>query len=159
MDFRQKVSWTSVALAVVLVIGGPSMAGAQGGRVPEPYTPAKDAKDLRAVLFNWERNMGMLKGHDERDMVAMLEHHGNGTIQVDSRARSRSIAPAPTTRRSPECLMRSWNSLRTNPIRDCRRRHRTSPQPRRRCSQRFRNSSDSSSRRPEAPANRSRSTP
>jgi hypothetical protein len=35
------------------------------------------------VLFNWERNMGMLKGHDERDMVAMLEFKGTGTIQVD----------------------------------------------------------------------------
>jgi hypothetical protein len=27
--------------------------------------------------------MGMLKGHDERDMVAMLEYQGKGTIQVD----------------------------------------------------------------------------
>jgi hypothetical protein len=35
------------------------------------------------VLFNWTRNMGMLKGHDERDMVASLEYQGTGTIQVD----------------------------------------------------------------------------
>jgi len=77
--------WTPVALAAVLVIGLPMTAGAQGrgGGVPEPYTPAPDAKDLRSVLFNWERNMGMLKGHDERDMVAMLEYKGKGTIQVD----------------------------------------------------------------------------
>ena len=27
--------------------------------------------------------MGMLKGHDERDMVATLEYQGKGTIQVD----------------------------------------------------------------------------
>ena len=27
--------------------------------------------------------MGMLKGHDERDMVASLEYQGTGTIQVD----------------------------------------------------------------------------
>jgi hypothetical protein len=27
--------------------------------------------------------MGMLKGHDERDMVASLEYQGNGTIQVE----------------------------------------------------------------------------
>jgi hypothetical protein len=27
--------------------------------------------------------MGMLKGHDERDMVAMLEYQGKGTIQLD----------------------------------------------------------------------------
>src|SRR4029450_7492141 len=38
---------------------------------------------MKAVLFNWERNMGMLKGHDERDMVASLEYQGKGTLQVD----------------------------------------------------------------------------
>ena len=59
------------------------MRRVQAGRDPEPYTPAKDAKDLKAVLFNWMRNMGMLKGHDERDMVATLEYQGKGTIQVD----------------------------------------------------------------------------
>ena len=106
MDFIHSVSWIRVALAVVFAIGLAGTAGAQapaggadgraagadgragggggrGGGVPEPYTPATDAKDLRAVLFNWERNMGMLKGHDERDMVAMLEYQGKGTIQVD----------------------------------------------------------------------------
>jgi hypothetical protein len=87
-----------IAFAVILAIGLPVAAAAQagagaqapagggggrGGGVPEPYTPAPNAKDLRAVLFNWERNMGMLKGHDERDMVAMLEYQGKGTIQVD----------------------------------------------------------------------------
>jgi hypothetical protein len=72
-------------LGVVLTIGVPLTAGAQGGRgrVTEPYTPAPDAKDLKAVLFNWMRNEGMLKGHDERDMVASLEYQGKGTIQVD----------------------------------------------------------------------------
>ncbi|HKE88040.1 MAG TPA: hypothetical protein VKB50_29995 [Vicinamibacterales bacterium] len=102
MDFIHRVSWIRVALGIVLAIGLPGTAGAQapsvgaggtggqaggsggrGGGVPEPYTPANNAKDLRAVLFNWERNMGMLKGHDERDMVAMLEYQGKGTIQVD----------------------------------------------------------------------------
>ena len=61
-------------------------AGAQappGAATTEPYTPAKDAKDLKAVLFNWMWHMGMLKGHDERDMVASLEYQGKGTIQVD----------------------------------------------------------------------------
>src|SRR5438128_269179 len=83
MNFR-RIDWIRVALAVGLALSGPLMASAQGPRgVPEPYTPAKDAKDLKAVLFNWERNMGMLKGHDERDMVAMLEYQGKGTIQVD----------------------------------------------------------------------------
>jgi hypothetical protein len=75
-----------VALGIVLAIGGSlpaRTASAQGPRVPEPYTPAKDAKDLKAVLFNWMWGTGMLKGHDERDMVASLEYQGNGTIQVD----------------------------------------------------------------------------
>src|SRR6188768_2195871 len=49
-----------------------------------PYTPAAGAKDLRAVLFNWFWHQGMLKGTDERDMVAMLEYQAKGgTIQVD----------------------------------------------------------------------------
>ena len=83
MNFR-RIGWIKIALAVGLALSGSLMAGAQGrGGVPEPYTPAADASDLRAVLFNWERNMGMLKGHDERDMVAMLEYQGKGTIQVE----------------------------------------------------------------------------
>ncbi len=77
--------WARVTLAIVFTIGGQFRAAAQGGGggVPEPYTPAADAKDLKAVLFNWMRNMGMLKGHDERDMVATLEYQGKGTIQID----------------------------------------------------------------------------
>src|SRR5262245_58037285 len=85
MAFRRRIIWTIVVIGIGLTISALSTASAQGrrGGVPEPYTPAKDAKDLKAVLFNWERNMGMLKGHDERDMVAMLEYQGKGTIQVD----------------------------------------------------------------------------
>src|SRR5262245_50172250 len=100
MDFRRRHMWTAIATAVIFAIAMPltaaaqaggagAQAGAAGGRggrgggVPEPYTPAAEAKDLKSVLFNWERNQGMLKGHDERDMVAMLEYQGKGTIQVD----------------------------------------------------------------------------
>src|SRR5512147_2471813 len=84
MDFSRRARWIRIAL-IILAIGAPLTAAAQGrgGGVAEPYTPAKDAKDLKAVLFNWERNQGMLKGHDERDMVAMLEYQGKGTIQVN----------------------------------------------------------------------------
>src|SRR5690606_33597258 len=32
---------------------------------------------------NWTRNMGMLKGTDEREMVATLEYQGTGTIQAN----------------------------------------------------------------------------
>jgi hypothetical protein len=86
MDFRRRMSWITVALAVVLATGLPLMAGAQtppGASTTEPYTPTANAKDLKAVLFNWMWGMGMLKGHDERDMVASLEYQGKGTIQVD----------------------------------------------------------------------------
>jgi hypothetical protein len=85
MSFRGGVIWASVALTIVFTMGGSFTASAQGRRegVPEPYTPAADAKDLKAVLFKWEWSMGMLKGHDERDMVASLEYQGKGTIQVE----------------------------------------------------------------------------
>src|SRR5436190_21217940 len=87
MDFRRGIGWTTVALGVVFAIGAPPAAMracAQGPRgVAEPYTPAPNAKDLKAVLFKWMWATGMLKGHDERDMVASLEYQGKGTIQVD----------------------------------------------------------------------------
>jgi hypothetical protein len=85
MSFRQGMIWARVALAIVFTIGGSFTASAQAprGRVAEPYTPAADAKDLKAVVFKWMWAMGMLKGHDERDMVASLEYQGKGTIQVN----------------------------------------------------------------------------
>jgi hypothetical protein len=84
MSLRKEMIWARVALAIVF-IGVPFTASAQGpgGPVKEPYTPAADAKDLKSVLFRWMWAMGMLKGHDERDMVATLEYQGKGTIQVD----------------------------------------------------------------------------
>ena len=86
MNFGRRMNRRSVALGVVLAIGVAVTAGAQtppGAAPGELYTPAKDAKDLRAVLFNWMWHQGMLKGTDERDMVATLEYQGKGTIQVD----------------------------------------------------------------------------
>ncbi|HXD74334.1 MAG TPA: hypothetical protein VN628_11380 [Vicinamibacterales bacterium] len=86
------MSLRKIAFAAALAMAAPLTAAAQppgfagpGGanRFVEPYTPKPDAKDLKSVLFNWERNQGMLKGHDERDMVATLEYQGSGTIQVD----------------------------------------------------------------------------
>lgn len=85
MSFRREINWARVASVIVLTIGGSLTAAAQGNRGgnAEPYTPAADAKDLKAVLFHWMWGMGMLKGHDERDMVASLEYQGKGTIQVE----------------------------------------------------------------------------
>jgi hypothetical protein len=98
MDLLRRNRWIQVALVVALAIGV-SMAAAQappaagqgaqgrGGAAPNaggPYTPAAGAKDLRAVLFNWMWHQGILKGADERDMVATLEYQAKGgTIQVD----------------------------------------------------------------------------
>ena len=74
MNLGRKIGHTSVALGVVLALGVAVTAvrephrAQRRGRV---YTPAKDAKDLRAVLLD-VANQGMLKGTDERDMVATL---------------------------------------------------------------------------------------
>jgi hypothetical protein len=78
MTFRRTMIWTRIAIGVGLAISALSTAEAK-----EPYTPAADAKDLKSVLFRWMWGMGMLKGYDERDMVASLEYQGKGTIQVD----------------------------------------------------------------------------
>jgi hypothetical protein len=74
-SFRGRVVWTRIAIAAALTVSTLPPAGAQArrGGVAEPYTPAADAKDLKAVLFRWMWGMGILKGHDERDMVASLE--------------------------------------------------------------------------------------
>ena len=81
-----------LAIAMASALGAqqaPAGAGAQGrGRSNDPnagapYTPAAGARDLRSVLFNWMWHEGMLKGTDERDMVATLEHQAKGTMQVD----------------------------------------------------------------------------
>src|SRR5688572_22831028 len=83
---RRRMNRIRVPLGLVLAIGLAVTADAQtppGAATGDLYTPAKDAKDLRAVLFNWMWHQGMLKGTDERDMVATLEYQGTGTIQVD----------------------------------------------------------------------------
>ena len=63
-----------------------SAQGPGGATSFEPYTPAPDATDLKATIFNWMWHMSMLKGHDERDMVASLEYQGSGTIQIEGQA-------------------------------------------------------------------------
>ncbi len=85
MTFRRTMIGTRIAIMLGLALSALPIASAQGfgGKVPEPYTPAADAKDLKSVLFKWMWSSGMLKGHDERDMVATLEYQGKGTIQVD----------------------------------------------------------------------------
>src|SRR5882672_11472303 len=75
----------STALAQQPPAGAPAPGRGRGAdpNAGAPYTPAAGAKDLRAVLFDWMWHQGMLKGTDERDMVAMLEYQAKGgTIQV-----------------------------------------------------------------------------
>ena len=86
MALRRDVIWTSIAISFVLTISAlaPATARAQGfGDYPVIYRPAKDAKDLRAVLFNWTWYMGMLRGVDEHELISSLEYQGKGVIQMD----------------------------------------------------------------------------
>ena len=81
------ISTLSLAIAQGPPDGAPP-AGAQGpgggrGRGGPTYTPAKDAKDLKSVLFNWGWYMGMLRSDQERDLMMTLEYQGKGTVQVD----------------------------------------------------------------------------
>jgi hypothetical protein len=77
----------AVTLGVVLAVSGLLPAGVRaqfGGNQQPPYTPAKDAKDLRAVLFNWTWYTGMLRGIDEHELMVSLEYQANaGSVQVD----------------------------------------------------------------------------
>ena len=120
MHSGRSVRWASVALGIALTIGGPLTAAAQsplGSSTEEPYTPAADARDLKAVLFNWMRNMGMLKGHDERDMVASLEYQGTGTFQLDgepctlTKYRASTNYQTPSQRIQYTCTRRSGQTV------------------------------------------------
>ena len=73
----------ALALAFAASALTASVAQAQFGNFKPPYTPAKDARDLRAVLYNWTWYTGMLRGLDEHELMASLEYQGTGTIQVD----------------------------------------------------------------------------
>ena len=104
MSVRRTLTWISAAFAAALMVGVPSIAGAQAlgldrgprrrlrpararARVADaarpPYTPAPGAKDLKAVLFNWAWYMGMLRSSEEYDLLMSLEYQGKGTMQVD----------------------------------------------------------------------------
>src|ERR1700723_844475 len=86
MASRRTMIGVRTAIGMVLTIGWllPARSWAQGfGDYPVIYRPAKDAKDLRAVLFNWTWHMGMLRGVDEHELISSLEYEGKGTIQVD----------------------------------------------------------------------------
>jgi hypothetical protein len=77
-------TWTSVAATAAVVatlVAAPALAQQQSAA--RRYTPPPGAKDLKAVLFNWFWHMGMLRGVQEIEAVATLEHRATGVMQVD----------------------------------------------------------------------------
>src|ERR1700693_6462365 len=84
MTYRRSTLWTPGPIGVVRVSAlSTASAQAPGRQAGPPYRPAADAKDLRAVLFQWPWAMGMLRALDEHELVATLEYQAKGTIQVD----------------------------------------------------------------------------
>ncbi len=81
MSFRRIVA--TGAFACIVSLAGVAPANAQFGRETGPYTPEPEARDLRAVLFNWAWHMGMLRGQDEFDLIQTFEYRAEGTIRVD----------------------------------------------------------------------------
>jgi hypothetical protein len=79
---------TRVAIVAAVMIGLPSVSGAQGGfgGGPPPYTPEPGATDLKSVLFNWAWHMGMLRSTEEYDLLMTLVYEGQGTMQVGGQA-------------------------------------------------------------------------
>jgi hypothetical protein len=78
---RPFIMTTIAALVGVAVFGQAPVTGRQQAP-PARYTPAPGAKDLKAVLFNWFWHMGMLRGVQEIEAVATLEHKASGTVHV-----------------------------------------------------------------------------
>ena len=68
---------------VVLLAGTAAAQQVTTGGPRRGYTPPPGAKDLKATLFNWFWHMGMLRGPQEIEAVATLEHQATGTMQVD----------------------------------------------------------------------------
>ena len=83
---RTTVRGLIIGFAAVITVAGLShvsvLAQRQGGP-PARYTPPPGAKDVKAVVFNWFWHMGMLRGPQEIEAVATLEHKATGAIQVD----------------------------------------------------------------------------
>jgi len=79
---RMKTTVVITAIAALVGLALPVQVAAQRSGAASRYTPARDAKDLKAVLFNWFWYMGMLRGPQEIEAVATLEHKATGTIQA-----------------------------------------------------------------------------
>ncbi len=82
MNIKGLVAFTCLAVLLVITPWSAAQQVTSGGP-RRTYTPAPGARDLKAVLFNWMWYMGMLRGPQEIDAVATLEHQATGVIQVD----------------------------------------------------------------------------
>ena len=93
-----------IAAGAALAAAGtlqPFSLAAQQQAPPARYTPAPGAKDLKAVLFNWFWHMGMLRGPQEVEAVATLEHKATGSVQVDGRPCTLTAYRASTNYQAP----------------------------------------------------------
>ncbi len=101
MTLKLGATSTRVALASGLATLLSIAAYAQfGGPPPDLYTPAKDARDLKSVLYNWPWHMVMLRGIEEHELAVTLEYRGEGTIQVNGQPCA--ITPYKETKRKGE---------------------------------------------------------
>ena len=83
MSIRRLTAFTCLLGALFVVTPWSAAQQVTSGGPRRTYTPAPGAKDLKAVLFNWMWYMGMLRGPQEIEAVATLEHQATGVIQVD----------------------------------------------------------------------------
>ena len=95
MSFRRCVATGALAAAIATSSvlpanaqggGGGGGGGAGFGGGPPLYTPEPEARDLKAVLYNWAWSIGMLRGQAESELVGTVDWHGEGTVQVDGQA-------------------------------------------------------------------------
>lgn len=78
-----KIKSVIACLVALLIVGSAAAQQVTSGGPRRGYTPAAGAKDLKATLFNWFWSMGMLRGPQEIEAVATLEHQATGTMQVN----------------------------------------------------------------------------
>ncbi|MBI3048413.1 MAG: hypothetical protein HYY76_08865 [Acidobacteria bacterium] len=100
MHIRTLLPVAPMAIVAAIAILPPP-AAAQQPAASGRYTPPPGARDLKAVLFNWFWHMGMLRGPQEIEAVATLEHRATGTMQVDGQPCTLTVYRASTNYQAP----------------------------------------------------------
>ena len=83
MPIKRVIAAASLLATLFVVTPWSAAQQIRSGGPRRTYTPVPGARDLKAVLFNWMWYMGMLRGPQEIEAVATLEHQASGVIQVD----------------------------------------------------------------------------